>query len=511
MGRRKKVPPSEEESKEYGIKADEIILETSAISAESDPTRKATPKKKSQTPATRDNTVKSSKKSVTNIADDQVDGAMINKAVDESSKEKVKRAYKKHRVDEMFIPETVAEEILFERSEVNYQETEEEPFKKAKKLKAPVSAKKEKKVVEKKVVEKKSTEKKVVERKHVERKVSEKKEAAQAAGPYLKYSSARAKWMNNTLKNLSVSEGIKALQSVDIVTDSTERHPDMQSVLFHEWVYANSVLFTPDSALTIIVEDLGANNAIHVQALTSTAVPRCPEAADGMGKYPSSVYDYDVFLNASGPVWALALSDTPQRSPQSLGRDIYYLAVGTTQVGFPPRHAADWGKCNGEEVGIELPFTLDGRGGTGSDFVRVVGKEENSPNLIQVWSLCYEQSSFAPPIVSLQYFVELSGRGSVWSLSWSVRDICIGTGEGGSAEGDEAARWGVLAAVCGDGSCLILMLPKNSGQDDRTESSSTDRIVYSERSSCRYELRVGQLLVTSAEWCPSKPLTICCG
>ena len=71
--------------------------------------------------------------------------------------------------------------------------------------------------------------------------------------------------------------------------------------------------------------------------------------------------------------------------------------------------------------------------------MRVVGKEENSPNLIQVWSLCYEQSSFAPPIVSLQYFVELSGRGSVWSLSWSVRDISIGTGDGGSAEGDEVS------------------------------------------------------------------------
>ena len=69
--------------------------------------------------------------------------------------------------------------------------------------------------------------------------------------------------------------------------------------------------------------------------------------------------------------------------------------------------------------------------------MRVVGKEENSPNLIQVWSLRYEQSSFAPPFVSLQYFIELSGRGSVWGLSWSVRDICIGTGEGGSAESDE--------------------------------------------------------------------------
>ena len=69
--------------------------------------------------------------------------------------------------------------------------------------------------------------------------------------------------------------------------------------------------------------------------------------------------------------------------------------------------------------------------------MRVVGKEESSPNLIQVWSLCYEEASFAPPKVSLQYFVELSGRGSVWSLSWSVRDVCVGTSEGGSADGDE--------------------------------------------------------------------------
>ena len=89
----------------------------------------------------------------------------------------------------------------------------------------------------------------------------------------------------------------------------------------------------------------------------------------------------------------------------------------------------------------------------------------------------------APPTVSLQYFVELSSRGSVWSLSWSARDVCTGLGEGSSAEEDEVksripswflqlqtypwfqVRWGVLAAVCGDGSCLILMLPKNNNQD----------------------------------------------
>ena len=322
MGRRKKVSPSEEQSKENEIKADDIIFETtrsSAIAADSDAARpqKATPKKKSQaTPAT---TAKSNKKSAPNTVDDQVNDPIISNAVDESSKEKVKRVYKKHRVDdEMFIPETVAEEILFERSDVTFPDAEEEPLKKAKKVKAPVSAKKEKKVVEKKVVETKSTERKVVEKKFVEKKVSDKKEAAQAAGPLLKYKSARAKWMNNTLKNLSVSEEIKALQNVDIVVDSTDRNPDMQSVFFHEWVYANSVLFTPDSALTIIVEDLGANNAMQVQALTSAAVPRY---SDGGTKYPSSAYDFDVFLNASGPVWALALSDTPHRSPLSLGRD----------------------------------------------------------------------------------------------------------------------------------------------------------------------------------------------
>ena len=43
----------------------------------------------------------------------------------------------------------------------------------------------------------------------------------------------------------------------------------------------------------------------------------------------------------------------------------------------------------------------------------------------------------APPTVSLQYFVELSSRGSVWSLSWSARDVCTGLGEGSSVEEDE--------------------------------------------------------------------------
>ena len=330
MGRRKKSTLTEEEIKLNEVKAvdetithyetdmTEIIFESSTAIRP----QKAAPKKK----AARDNSAKSSKiNSANNIVDGQVDGT---KTI-EDSKEKVKRANKKQRVeDEMFIPETVAEEILFERSDVTYQGTEEEPFKKAKKAKAqqPMSAKKEKKVVEKKpvekkVVEKKVVEKKVVEKKVVEKKVVEKKQAAQTAGPYSKYKSARDRWINYTLKNLSVSEEIKAIQNVDILVDCADRNVNMQSVLFHEWLYTNSVQLTPDSSLTLIVEDLGANNAVLIQALTSVILPRISDDTDGVSRYPSSVYNFDVFLNTSGPVWALALSETPRRSPLSSGRD----------------------------------------------------------------------------------------------------------------------------------------------------------------------------------------------
>ena len=115
--------------------------------------------------------------------------------------------------------------------------------------------------------------------------------------------------------------------------------------------------------------------------------------------------------------------------------------------------------------------------------------------------------------------VDLRARGSCWALSWRDADLVVDCDGGGSR------RFGVLAVVCGDGSCLILVLPKDDltsrsvsvrekglSKQPLTRSSSgggAGARVVSLKSVCRYELRC-QAAVTSVTWSPMTP-QVCCG
>lgn len=231
--------------------------------------------------------------------------------------------------------------------------------------------------------------------------------------------------------------------------------------------------------------------------------------------------DIDLYLNTAGPIWCIAYAPNHAGSvPASACQN--YLAVGTSRTGW--LDAADGqktlaGTC---EVGDDIPYNF--------------GMKHRSPNLLQIWGLKTQysgangkkkssskssaESSAAPAVTaaSLQYCVGLQCRGPVWKVAWSSwNPFGAGVVEGEEEEGGEGAAadadrdrelreisqnfLGILAVVCGDGSCLVMVLPKSPNTNSSASSSSSsssssscppaERVpVLSENSVCRWEVTV---------------------
>jgi hypothetical protein len=224
--------------------------------------------------------------------------------------------------------------------------------------------------------------------------------------------------------------------------------------------------------------------------------------------------DIDLYLNTAGPIWCIAYAPTHAGSaPTSAYQN--YFAVGTSRIGW--LDAADGqktlaGTC---EVGDDIPYNI--------------GMKHRSPNLLQIWGLKTQysggngtkksgfkssaESSAAPAVtaVSLQYCVGLQCRGPVWKVAWSSWNPFGADGVEGEEEGGEDAAaaadrdrelreisqnfLGILAVVCGDGSCLVMVLPKSPNTNSSSSSSSScppaERVpVLSENSVCRWEVTV---------------------
>ena len=209
--------------------------------------------------------------------------------------------------------------------------------------------------------------------------------------------------------------------------------------------------------------------------------------------------DVDLYLNTAGPIWCLAYA--PNHTGAVRTSDYQnYLAVGTSRIGW--LDAADGqktlaGTC---EVGDDVPYNY--------------GAKHRSPNLLQIWGLKTKNSeannnrksasrnsagtstisanTSCEAAASLQYCVGLQSRGPVWKVAWSSWNP-FGVEEGkeeieGEGYGEDAAAHaaedrevyetsqnflGILAVVCGDGSCLVMVLPKSPDSSIPSSSSSS--------------------------------------
>eukprot|EP01041_Mallomonas_annulata_P006859 gene6859-13898_t len=234
----------------------------------------------------------------------------------------------------------------------------------------------------------------------------------------------------------------------------------------------------------------------------------------------------DFLTNAGGPIWTISIAPTAMSTTTSVlastsNSTVRHIAVGTSRVGFLTLEEA---KNDSSQRNVSL-----GRYGVGSDANYVMGTKNHRSNLLQIWELELpndiggeggggvgvhgttrneEESSVAAAICCVSYFVEMKERGPVWAIHWREIEGDGGGGEGiGTVSSNESnsshspPTIGTVAVVCGDGSCLLMALPRlPSSSSSRLTSSSPGLEVLSEDSARICQLAVSDALVLSASW-----------
>ena len=189
-----------------------------------------------------------------------------------------------------------------------------------------------------------------------------------------------------------------------------------------------------------------------------------------------------------------------------------HLAVATSRVGFPsPTCSVD---------------TLTGTRDVGDDVPHVLGATRAFPNLLQIWAVASphmgEDDGAAPLMNSpgsharghghghgrgrhtatLQYCVEMA-RGAHWQAVWSPL----------RAAGDAL---GLLALVCGDGTCAVLQPPRKAGSDGGSGTGGQELAggrapVLAMGTVPEGVVRCAGRTVVSAAWSPHDTSLLCCG
>lgn len=266
-----------------------------------------------------------------------------------------------------------------------------------------------------------------------------------------------------------------------------------QSLSISKWIAAQSevhlecggaVLSAPEAALDVKIIDDGGLQSIFLRPYEGAVARR---STPGSSSQSSS--EIDIYLNTAGPIWCIAYAPSPEDISPSSALFERHLAVGTSRIGWLDANSQRTlaGTC---EVGDDIPYTL--------------GAKYTTPNLLQIWkvqstSVDFDSSteltgeankkknnsrqSNSETRATLEYCVGLPFRGPVWKAVWSTWTpfrALNGDLEGGieSTESDKETYekslnfLGLIAVVCGDGSCLVLVLPRTATPDFASPSSS---------------------------------------
>jgi WD40 repeat protein len=209
--------------------------------------------------------------------------------------------------------------------------------------------------------------------------------------------------------------------------------------------------------------------------------------------------DIDYLLNTAAPIKSIAFSPKIKewnKKDKSKYKYEDYLAIGTTQFG--------WGSC-------DCPVNLN------NDTVKVgtikkhlLGVRDESPNLLQIWKISesIDSNPIDATLINLNYCVSLNNRGGIWNMNWS--SLNYNTSYDNSIIDDKVDNLlGVLAVACGNGSCLVLVLPKNINNE---KISNIENIpVVPEDCVCKWEIIIPNKYIQCVQWSPHNPLQLCCG
>lgn len=285
-----------------------------------------------------------------------------------------------------------------------------------------------------------------------------------------------------------------------------------------------------NSLWSIVPVDIGSTLPNHESesfdtlnaAARSGAVVESLQSAPNLGPFESCVLPGDgdsVYLNTGGAVTSISFAPfqplggecTPNGTPDK----VQYFAVAMGSIGFysersqEPRAGLDQDSSAGSQMigpGYLEPLVL--------------GQCRRVDNILQLWSSknvglsgSNERSS------TLEYAVELRARGAVLQTSWCPFK-CHGTVRFEEATASYPIKWrsylGTLAVVCGDGLCLVLMLPSKHHGNVLASTGwgvGPEAPVLPENSVCRFMLGTGDTndYILCAEWSQSHPFQLFCG
>jgi hypothetical protein len=267
-----------------------------------------------------------------------------------------------------------------------------------------------------------------------------------------------------------------------------------KSLTISKWIAAQSevhlecgglVLSAPEAALDVKIVKDGGSQSVFLRPYEGVVV----NTSNAQGSRSEHCAEMDIYLNTAGPIWCIAFA--PARKDISPPPMLFerHLAVGTSRIGWLDANSLRTlaGTC---EVGDDIPYTL--------------GAKYTTPNLLQIWKIqssTLDSDSIAETTVeinktkknfpisnsetkaTLEYCVGLPFRGPVWKAvwsSWTPFRALNGDFDGGneSAESDRETYekslnfLGLIAVVCGDGSCLVLVLPRTATPNLTASTSS---------------------------------------
>jgi hypothetical protein len=207
----------------------------------------------------------------------------------------------------------------------------------------------------------------------------------------------------------------------------------------------------------------------------------------------------DFFINAGGPVWSIAFA------PICAGYsdlETRYFSVGVSRIGFI-NDKNPLAKANRAAM-------VEGMLGPGYDVPHDMNNPQIHDNLLQIWSSKIDQFRSEDSKVELAYAVSLKNHGAVFQTMWHPSCKLAST--------DSIGLLGILCVVCGDGNCLILILPTQARMRHLNFGSDTSRPnsyipVLPEHSVCRYQIRLLDSAdrILCASWATSSDMKLCCG
>ena len=207
----------------------------------------------------------------------------------------------------------------------------------------------------------------------------------------------------------------------------------------------------------------------------------------------SNELDFDLFLNAGGPVWTNTIIDTNNNNEK-------LLLIGLSRLGWIQKGETPFVPLNENEEDFNL-YAI------GIDTKHYVAKPSYNPTILQVWKLGINNNNQSlnnniqmnntnKTSLEIDYCIGFQNKGPIWASAWKPMII------------PQSNILGLLGICFGDGSIMILPIQ----QLQVNEKITTDEISLIDSLELnKWEYSCKDLMMISIAWNPFKLNEFCCG